>query len=180
MKIIAFAGMPFSGKSEAVQIAKDMKIPVVRMGDMVWKEVKRQGLEINDANVGRIANDMRKLHGKDIWAKRTIEKIISLKNANKVVIDGIRNFEEIDFFKKMLNGSFTVIAVQVSDETRYKRAMNRGREDDSMDIELIKERDRREKGWGLDKVIASADIFISNEGNIKDFRNKVKEILNKI
>ena len=43
MKIIAFAGMPFSGKSEAVRIAKDYKIPVIRMGDMIWEETKKQG-----------------------------------------------------------------------------------------------------------------------------------------
>ena len=180
MKIIAFAGMPFSGKSEAVKIAKEMNIPVVRMGDMVWEEVKRQGLEINDENVGRVANMMRKSHGMDIWAKRTVDKILKLKNTNKLVIDGVRNFEEINFFQKMLGASFVVVAVQVSDETRYKRAMNRGREDDSMDIELIKERDRRERGWGLDNVIASADIVVSNEAGIGKFRNEIKEILSKI
>ena len=180
MKIVAFAGMPFSGKSEAVKIAKEMEIPVVRMGDMVWEEVKRQGLDINDENVGKIANGMRKSHGMDIWAKRTVDKILTLKNANKLVIDGIRNFEEINFFQKMLGASFVIVAVQVSDETRYKRAMNRGREDDSMDIELIKERDRRERGWGLDKVIASADIIVSNEKNINKFKSEIKNILNKI
>ena len=32
MKIIAFAGMPCSGKSEAVRIAKEMNIPVIWFG----------------------------------------------------------------------------------------------------------------------------------------------------
>jgi dephospho-CoA kinase len=180
MKIIAFAGMPFSGKSEAVEIAKGVGIPVIRMGDMVWEEVKRQGLEINDANVGRVANEMRKMRGMDIWARRTIEKIISMKNVSKLVIDGVRNFEEIDFFKKMLGADFVVVAVEVSDDTRYKRAMDRGREDDSLDLNLVKERDRREISWGLDSVIASADIIISNENDIESFRSKIKEVLNKI
>ncbi|HIG99167.1 MAG TPA: AAA family ATPase, partial [Thermoplasmata archaeon] len=43
MKIIAFTGMPASGKSEAVQLAKDKGIPVIRMGDLVWEETQRQG-----------------------------------------------------------------------------------------------------------------------------------------
>ena len=77
MKIIAFAGMPFSGKSEAVRIAKEKNIPVIRMGDMVWDEVKKRGLELNDKNVGTIANEMRQKHGKDIWAKKTIERVKS-------------------------------------------------------------------------------------------------------
>ena len=42
MKIIAFTGMPFSGKSEAVQIARDLDIPVIRMGDMVWEDLDTQ------------------------------------------------------------------------------------------------------------------------------------------
>ena len=48
MKIIAFAGMPCSGKSEAVQIAKEMNIIVIRMGDMVWEEVKKRGLTLDE------------------------------------------------------------------------------------------------------------------------------------
>ena len=177
MKIIAFAGMPFSGKSEAVKIAKEMNIPVIRMGDMIWEETKSRGLELNDKNVGTIANSMRKEHGMDIWAKRTLEKIKTISNMNLIVIDGVRNIEEIETFEKELGQNFLLVAVEVSDETRYKRAMTRGREDDSQDINLIKERDKRELSWGLDKVIKSADISISNEGSLTDFRNEIKKIL---
>jgi dephospho-CoA kinase len=180
MKIIAFAGMPFSGKSEAVQIAKEMNIPVIRIGDMVWKETKKKGLELTDKNVGMIANSMRKEHGMDIWAKKTLEKIKSLKNTNIIVIDGIRNTEEIDTFKKKLGKDFILISINVSDKIRYKRAMLRGRKDDSKDIDLIKERDKRELSWGLEKVISAADISVSNEGKIEDFIDEIKKILAKI
>jgi len=176
VKIIAFAGMPFSGKSEAVKIAKDLKIPVIRMGDMIWEETKNQDLELNDKNVGMVANDMRKSHGMDIWAKRTLEKIKSIKDADLLVIDGVRNIEEIETFEKELGKDFVVVAVQVSDELRHQRAMNRCREDDSKDLNLIKERDKRELSWGLGNVIASADIVISNEGSVEEFRNEIKRI----
>ena len=172
--------MPFSGKSEAVQIAKELNIPVVRMGDAVWDEVKNQGLELNDKNVGMIADKMRKDHGMDIWARRTLDKIKSLDKTDVVVIDGIRNVEEIDRFKKELGEDFVVIAIEASDESRYGRAQSRGRQDDSKDLEKVKERDKRELRWGLDVVIASADIVISNEGNIDDFRNKIRKTLNEI
>jgi len=168
--------MPFSGKSEAVKIAKDKNIPVLRMGDMVWEETKKQGLEINDPNVGKVANDMRKAHGMDIWAKKTYEKIKDIKNEKILVIDGIRNREESDFFKEKLGKDFIIVAVTVSDEERYERAMNRNRADDSKDLNKIKERDRRELSWGLDKVIKNADIKISNEDDIKLFRNEIKKV----
>jgi len=175
LKIIAFAGMPFSGKSEAVQIAKKMDIPVIRMGDIVWDEVKKRNLKINDKNVGFVANQMRREHGKDIWAKRTIKKIRSMKKTEIIVVDGIRNQEEIETFKKKLDEDFLLIAIDVSDEKRYQRAMTRDRKDDSKDIEKIKERDKREIGWGLPSVIASADIIIQNDTNLKEFRSKIKK-----
>jgi len=180
MKIIAFAGMPFSGKSEAVKIAKNLDIPVIRMGDMVWEETKNRGLELNDKNVGTIANNMRKEHGMDIWAKKTLEKIKSLEDEKLLVIDGVRNIEEIELFEKKLGKDFFLIGVQVSDEKRYKRAMIRGRKDDSQDIDLIKGRDKRELSWGLGNVIASADIVISNEGTVEEFSKKIKDLFNKI
>lgn len=180
MKILAFTGMPFSGKSEAVKIAKEQSIPVIRMGDMIWEETKARGLEINDSNVGKIATNMRKEHGMHIWAKRTYEKIRAMKNVEKLVIDGVRNIEEVDFFKENLGKDFILIAVKVSDELRYKRAMNRGREDDSKDLKLIKERDQRELSWGLRKVIKSADIIISNEGPVEDFQKEIKEIFSNL
>jgi len=120
---------------------------------------------------------MRQKHGKNIWAKRTIEKVKLMNKADSIVIDGVRNIEEIDVFKKELGKDFVVIAIEVSDETRHSRAMNRDRKDDSKDINKIKERDQRELGWGLGNLIASADIIVTNEGNVDDFRKHVKDVL---
>ena len=180
MQVLAFAGMPFSGKTEAVKIAKKMNIPVIRIGDMIWEEVKNRELELSDKNVGTIANQMREEHGKDIWARRTLEKIKSVENMNFIVIDGIRNVEEIDLFKKYLEGNFVVVAVEASDGTRQKRALTRNREDDSKDLQKIKERDKRELNWGLGRVIASADIVVLNEGNVEDFHKEIREILERL
>jgi len=177
MRVLAFAGMPFSGKSEAVKIAKEMDLPVIRMGDMIWEEVENRKLELSDKNVGNIASRMREEHGKEIWARRTLEKIKSVKNMNFIVIDGIRNVEEIDFFKRYLEEDFVVVAVEASDITRQKRGFTRNREDDSKDLQKIKERDKRELDWGLGRVIASADIVVLNEGSVEDFHKKIREIL---
>lgn len=169
--------MPCSGKTEAVEIAKAMDIPVIRMGDMVWEEVKNRGLELNDQNVGNIANIMREKHGKDVWAKRTIERIKSLNIINNIVVDGIRNVEEVNLFKVELSNNFVIIAIIASEKIRKKRALLRQRKDDSSDIRDIDERDKREIRWGLDRVISSADILILNESSIDEFRNEVKKVL---
>ena len=180
MHVLAFAGMPFSGKTEAVKIAKGMDIPVIRMGDMIWEEVRNQGLELSDKNVGTIASQMREKHGKDIWARRTLEKIKLIGKIESIVIDGIRNIEEIDVFKRNLGKNFIVIAVEASDKTRQKRALTRNREDDSKDLQKIKDRDKRELDWGLGTVIASADTVVLNEGSIECFRRQIREIFERL
>jgi dephospho-CoA kinase len=177
MKIISFTGMPASGKSEAVQLAKDKGIPVIRMGDMVWDETKKQGRALDDKNVGEIANTMRQKHGMDIWAKRTVEKINSMKKSSLIVIDGVRNREEIEYFKKELGMDFLVIAIDAADELRRKRTLTRGRTDDSHNPRDLEERDKRELRWGLQTVITNADVMIPNNGSLKDFQKQVLTVL---
>ncbi|MEF8847537.1 MAG: AAA family ATPase [Candidatus Thermoplasmatota archaeon] len=178
-QIIAFTGMPFSGKTEAVKVGKNMGITVLRMGDLVWEEVERKNLELNSENVGRIATQMRKEYGKDIWAKKTLDKIKKLNQKELIIIDGIRNPEEVNFFKKEFNKHFVLIAIKSFDKQRYLRAVKRNRKDDSNDIKKIKQRDRREIKWGLKKVIEKADIKISNNKDLESFKNKVKNQLKK-
>jgi dephospho-CoA kinase len=180
MKIIAFTGMPASGKSEAVQLAKDKGIPVIRMGDLVWEETKRQSKPLNDKNVGSVATNMRKKYGMDVWAKRTVEKINSLKKSPHLAIDGVRNMEEIEYFKKELGSDFFVVAIDAPDELRRKRAIARGRTDDSKNLKDLEERDKREIRWGLQKVIADADIIIPNNGNLDQFQKQVLTLLNNL
>jgi len=177
MKILAFTGMPCSGKSVAVQIAKEKNFLVLRMGDEVWHETKNQGLPLNDKNVGFVANEMRKKHGKDIWAKKTLEKINLNVDEDVIVIDGLRNSEEVDFFKKNLGNNFIIIAILASDELRKKRVIERKRADDSTDIKDLEIRDKRELSWGLGDVIYNADIKILNEGSIDEFIDKINKIL---
>lgn len=178
MKIIAFTGMPASGKSEAVQLAKDKGIPVIRMGDLVWEETKRQGKLLNDKNVGSVATSMRKKQGMDIWARRTVEKLHTLKPSSLLVIDGVRNREEIEYFKKELGSDFLIVAIDASDELRRKRAIARGRTDDSKNLKDLEERDQREIRWGLQKVIAEADIVIPNNSTLNEFKKQVLTMLN--
>ena len=180
MKIIAFTGMPFSGKTEALNIIKKMNIPIIRMGDIVWEEVENKGLELNDKNVGYIANEMRERKGKEIWAKKTIEKIKSKKLMDTIIIDGVRSLEEINYFKQFLGDDFILVTINTSDKLRHKRALIRKRKDDCKNINSIIERDQREIKWGMKSLIKSADIIITNDKSKIDLHNKIKKIIEKI
>ena len=173
MKIVAFTGMPFSGKSEAVAIARDRGYSVIRMGDLVWEETKHQGLDLTDINVGKVATEMRRIQGKDIWARKTLEKLQNYDKSDIIIIDGIRNVEEVTYFTKNLSKDFMLVSIQTDEILRYRRAQKRGRIDDALSINQIRERDQREKGWGIHTVIDMADQHIINNSNLIEFRAKI-------
>ena len=175
MKAIAFTGMPGAGKSEAVKVAEEMGIPVIKMGDVVRKEARKKGLDFTDENLGGLADDMRKKHGKGIWAEKCLEE---LKGKDIVVIDGIRNIEEVEVFRRHIK-NFILVAIHAAPPIRYDRIARRGRSDDSKSVEKMKERERRELSWGLGDVIAMADIVIINEGSLESFRSRIRKLLEK-
>jgi len=174
--IILLTGMPGAGKEEFLKVAEEMGIYIIRMGDVVRDYVRSLNLPLDDNNVGRIANSEREKNGMDIWARRTVERI----GKGDYIIDGVRNWEEVEFFKKYLGENLKIVAILSSPNTRFKRLLKRGRADDPKTIEEFLKRDNREMGWGLAKVIANADFFIVNESSIEDFRKNVRDLLNRL
>ena len=176
--IVGLSGMPGSGKSIVVTIAKNLGFGVVIMGDVVREETKRRGLLLDPKNIGEVMLNLRKSGGKGIIAKKCIPKIKGTTN-QKIIIDGIRSLDEIYLFKKYFT-EFYLISVHSSPITRYGRLNQRGRSDDSKDPRVFVERDMRELDVGLGKVIAMADYMLVNEGNIEDIKSRSYEILQRI
>ncbi len=175
MKLIAFVGMPASGKSEASAVVRSLKIPVVSMGDEVREEVKRRGLLPTDENIGGTGTALRTDEGMDAIAKRCVPKIRA-QSGNVVVIDGTRNIEEVNYFKKQFGDDFKLIAINVPFELRFERIKKRARSDDMTGIEELKRRDEREKGWGLEKAMGMADITINNTRSIGEFQEEIRKL----
>jgi dephospho-CoA kinase len=181
MRVVAFTGMPGAGKSEAVAVAKGRGVPVVRMGDFVWEETKRRGLALVDANVGAVANEMRAKHGMDVWAQRTCDAILrDHAAAALVVVDGVRNNEEVATFRRRLGQRFELVAITAPPDLRVERLLQRKRTDDSATKDEILRRDERELGWGIATSIALADHSIVNEGDLDAFRLAVADLLDRI
>jgi len=176
MKIIAFVGMPASGKSEASAVARALGIPVVSMGEIVREETEKRGLPLTDENVGGTGTSLRRKEGMDAIAKRCVPKI-RLLNSPVVVVDGTRNIEEIKYFKKEFGKDFKLISIQAPLDLRFERVKKRGRSDDMCSIEELKRREEREKSWGLDKAIGIADVDIRNTGSLEEFREEIEKLL---
>lgn len=164
-----------------MEVAKARGIPVVRMGDLIWEEVERQGLPRDAKHVGEVANGMRASHGKDVWAIRTCDRVRKVAEGHKLVlIDGIRSHEEVETFRRELGQEFDLVAIHTDPEHRFDRMVKRARADDSTDPGVLKARDEREMGWGIARTIALADEMIVNDGTLAQFRHKVEKLLDRL
>ena len=175
MRLIVITGMPGAGKSVAVQLAREMDLPVFTMGDRVRATVNERGLRMEPEVVGRIASEERKLYGPDIWARRTIEVIPPGTAA--AVIDGARSAAEVESFRALSGGQMVVLAIHSSRRTRAGRLRERKRDDDDLSDAGFDERDGRELGWGIGQAIARADLMIINEGPLSQFRSEIRRVL---
>ncbi len=179
MKLIAFVGMPASGKSEASAVVRSLNIPVVSMGDEVRKEAKKRGLPPTDENIGGTGTALRRDEGMDAIAKRCIPKIRA-QRSDVVVVDGTRNMEEVNYFKKQFGDDFKLIAINAPFDLRFERVKKRARSDDMIGIEELKRRDEREKNWGLENAMDLADITLNNNRSIEEFREEIRKLFRKI
>ncbi|MCK4928960.1 MAG: flagellar hook-basal body complex protein FliE [Methanosarcinales archaeon] len=180
MKIIAFVGMPASGKGEAAEVAGNMDYPLVNMGNVIREEVERLGLEPTDENLGGTGTRLRQEEGLSAIARRCVPKLRAF-DADTAVVDGVRNIEEVHLFKEEFGEDFLLINIDSSIQNRLRRIQMRGRSDDKlMDEEALRIRDERELGWGMGESINNADMTINNNGSLEEFRDKVSQFIGEI
>ena len=173
MKVIGFCGLPGSGKSTAINAIKDLGT-VITMGDVIRKEAQERNIELSDENLGTIAKQLREKGGDEIIAEKSV-RFVKMQNTDVIFIDGIRSIPEVKVFRKYWK--FPLIAIISSDDLRFKRISERSRSDDSKTLSQIKERDKREIGFGLKEVILEANYKLENNSTIASLEQKTRELI---
>ncbi|MBT5391300.1 MAG: AAA family ATPase [Euryarchaeota archaeon] len=170
-RVVAVCGMPGSGKGEFASVLSENNIPVLSMGDMVRAEVKRLELEESPGIFGEIAAQLRAQYGEDVLAVRLSDAVDShLESHPIVLIEGMRGTAERVIFEQRWGEQFYSLAVVASPDTRFSRIQNRGRSEDG-DRQAFEVRDTRERGWGLEQIIAESDFIIDNNVELPLFRD---------
>ena len=175
MKVIGIVGLPGSGKSEAAAVAEEMGIPVVTMGDVIRRECRDRGLDPADHH-GEIAQKLREENGLDAIAQRSLPVIEeALESSDAVLVDGIRAGVEVQRFEEAFGDAFTLVSVEAPFELRAERVESRGR--DNTDDESLRERDERERGFGMDDAIARAEVTVENTASLESFQEKIRALV---
>lgn len=183
IKIIAVVGMSGSGKSVVVDYLTEKGFPKVYFGGMIYKEMKRRGIEItaDGESEKRFREMIRETEGKDWVVKQVIEEAKNLINAGqkRVVLDGLYSWTEYKILKKEFPGQLTVLAVVVPKALRHFRVGKRPER--PFNTKEIQERDRSEVE-NLEKggPIAMADYYVLNDESVAKLHDDVDVILDRI
>ena len=162
--IVGLTGMPGAGKSTLAKLLFKKGMPVVIMGDAVREAAKRANLEMTDANLGNLMIRLRKEKGSGAIAYLVLDRIrsiiVSSPNVNAIIVDGIRNIEEMKVLGSL--GAVKLLAIHGSSLVRFIHVKARARSDAPDKEDDFSERDRRELTVGISEAIALADESVSN------------------
>jgi dephospho-CoA kinase len=180
-KVIVFVGMPGSGKSVCVEYLKEAGLPCAYFGGITLDEIRRRGLEINEANEKAVREEIRAQEGNGAYAHRIIHQIEQFfaDGERYVVADGLYSWTEYKSFKQKFGDKAIIIAVVSPRALRHERLAQRpvrplteaeATARDYAEIENI------EKGG----PIANADYFLNNVETVESLTASLQELLHKL
>jgi dephospho-CoA kinase len=172
-KIIAVVGMCGSGKSEAVKYFTERGFKKVYFGDVVIREIKSRGLEINEKNERKIREELRAEYGMGVMAIKSIDLIKEYFRTDNVVVESMYSWEEFKIIKKEFGEDFKVLAIYTTKSLRYERLSRR-------DFRPLTEEEARSRDLSeienLDKggPIAYADYTLINDFSLDELNKKLE------
>ena len=180
-QIVAFVGMPGSGKSTAVDYLTKKGYPKVYFGGVIYDAMREADIEITPESQTKFRAEIRKREGNDFVVNRIIKQIQNLIDAgqHRIIADGLYSWTEYKILKHAFPGEISVVAVLAPRHIRHHRLANRLER--PFTAEEAKTRDwteieHLEKGG----PIAMADHFIINDHDISAFDDHLDKILNEI
>jgi dephospho-CoA kinase len=180
-KVLVFVGMPGAGKSVCVEYLKNKGVVSAYFGGITLDEMKRRGLEVNEASEKLVREDIRAKEGKGAYAVRIIKQIEDFfENGEKyVVVDGLYSWTEYKIFKDSFGDSAAIIAVVSARKVRHERLRNR-------EVRPLSEEDAERRDHAeiehLEKggPIADADYFLANDATVEDLQADLAKLLPQI
>ena len=178
MTVIGIVGLPGSGKSEAANVAAEMDVPVVTMGDVIREECRDRGLD-PATDHGTVAKALREENGPAAIAERSLPMIeAELESNDTVLVDGIRSDVEVEAFETAFGDAFLLAEIDAPFELRAKRLDLRGRDTAAEDGgESLEDRDDRELGFGMGEAMELADVTIENTETLAAFQRTVRTLI---
>lgn len=183
IKIIAFVGMPGSGKGTCTTyLAEKYGWPIIHFGNMFYEEVQRRGLD-NVKDETFVQKDMREKDGPAVLAKHALKKAQTYfeQGSPAVILDGLYTWSEYKYLEQELGANLTVIATTAPKKLRRQRVLDRKDNHRNYTLEQLINREvgeieNIEKGG----PIAYADYTIVNDADPNQLLVSLDKIITEI
>lgn len=174
-KLYAIVGMCGSGKSIASDYLVSKGFNKVYFGGVTMDKLKEANLEVNPENEKMMREKLRNELGMGAFAIVLLPKIKECVNNGNTVLDGVYSYDEVKILKENFP-ELKIIAIVCDKDIRYDRLSIR--EVRPLTNEEASARDVAEvENIAKAPPIAMADYYILNNGNIKEYKNRLEEIL---
>jgi dephospho-CoA kinase len=181
--IVGLTGRIAAGKGVVSDFFKENGFRYLSLSNEVREEATKKGIQHERKNLQDLGNYMRETEGLNVLVKRLESKI---EPNNNYIIDGIRNTGEVEELSRLFCNNFYLIAVDASQEIRWRNAQKRGKISDPKTFKEFAEADNRDyeenvgNGQQVRECMARADYFLINEGTIEALRDQIKIIYKEI
>lgn len=182
--VVGLVGPIASGKGTVAKMLAEKGYAAYSLSDRIREEIKERGHEVTRDMLNMVSNELRGKMGADIWAKRTADMIV-LDNPERIVIDSIRNPEEVNFLKQRFGTK--IIGIIGDQKRRYELFKARGTNFAGInsweefkqldDRELIQTGDHKQQ---VAACLELADIIIDNSGTVEDLQKKVEDFISSL
>ena len=175
-KAVALVGMCGSGKSVLTEFFTNLGWEKVYFGGVTVTQLKKQGLEINEANERAMREGLRKQYGMGAFALLLQDEIAQKLTCANTVLDGLYSWSEYKILREKFGEDLIVLAIVTNSSVRYQRLATRdfrpltyeqARSRDVSEIENL------EKGG----PISIADYYIDNNGTVEDLKAQFEKFI---
>jgi dCMP deaminase len=178
--LIGLTGRNAAGKGEVAKHLQTKSFYYYSLSDAIRDEINSRKQPITRELLIQVGNELRHQYGPAILAERILQKVEDDRN---YVIDSIRNPAEVETFRG--SKDFRLLHIHAPIEVRFRRTVERARENDPTTFEKFKELEDREAvgeatAQNLAQVEKLADITIDNNGSLEELRPKIDAVVSRI
>ena len=175
-KAVALVGMCGSGKSVLTEFFTQLGWEKVYFGGVTVAQLKKQGLEINEANERAMREGLRKQYGMGAFAFLLLDEITEKLEKTNTVLDGLYSWSEYKILREKFGEDLVVLAITTNSSVRYQRLAER--EFRPLTAEQARSRDiseieNLEKGG----PISIADYYIDNNGSVEALKAQFEKFI---
>lgn len=178
-RIIAIVGMAGGGKSVACEYLERKGYQNIHCGDVIINKLKEENKEITPQNEKIMREKLRKQHGMGVVIELLLPRIRETITKKNIILDSLYSWEELLILQKYFKDNLVIIGILTDRKKRYERMAKRKIRPFTYEEALerdISEIENLTKG----SVIAIADYYIFNNGNLEDYYRRLEEIISEI